>query len=399
MSDQSKGFLCVSCEFKGSAFLKAIAEKGHRVYLVTAESKQHEAWPREILTDLFFMPQTDGRIWNMDDLKQGMAHIMRSNKIDRVIALDDYDVQKAAYLREEFRMPGMGQTTARHFYDKLAMRIQARDAGIPVPGFSGLFNDEDINTFLQNSKGPWFVKPRSDAGALGIRKIETVEAFWQHSEVLGENRDRFLIEEFLPGDVYHVDSLTFNGKVLFTRCSQYLQPPFEIAHGGGIFRSHSIPVNESPTPELKATNEHVLIAFGMKHGASHSEFIISDGRVYFLETSARVGGAHLAEMVEAASGVNLWREWANIEHAMLSGTTYDMPETIDSNAGIVASLSRHEHPDYSQYHDPEIWWTMPKKYHCGFIFRHDSRQRILELLDKYLHVIQKDYHASVPLKE
>ena len=70
-------------------------------------------------------------------------------------------MEKAAYLRETFRVPGMGYTTARYFRDKLAMRMKAEEAGIRIPGFSDLFHDLDITHFLKNTQGPWLIKPRS----------------------------------------------------------------------------------------------------------------------------------------------------------------------------------------------------------------------------------------------
>ena len=393
------GFLCITCEFKGDDFLRQLAEMGHRVYLITSEAHQNDPWPFELITETFYMPGSDGRAWNMDNLKLGVAHLMRRAKIDRVIALDDYDVQKAAFLREEYRMPGMGQTTARHFYDKLAMRIQARDAGIPVPGFSDLFNDADITHFLNNSEGPWFVKPRSDAGAVGIKKAETQEAFWQIVESLGDNRHRYLVEEYKHGAVCHVDSLSYKDEITFTRSSQYLNPPFDIAHGGGIFQSCTLSSEDHLHFQLVEINRKVMQAFGMKHGASHSEYIMHNEEPVFLETSARVGGANLSNMVEIASGVNLWREWAKIELAVLSGTDYVLPESHHDHAGIIASLSRHEYPDYGVFGDAEIAWNMHKPYHIGFIFKSPEQSIVLEKLGIFSKIIAEQYHASLPAKD
>ena len=392
----SKGFLCISCEYKGAEFIEQAAAMGHRVYLVTSEQTRDDPWPFDLLSDVYYMPEKDGRLWNLDVLKQGVAHIMKSVKIDRMIALDDYDVMKVAFLREEFRMPGMGQTTARHFYDKLAMRIEAEHAGLPVPGFSSLFHDNDINHFLNNSRGPWFVKPRSDAGTLGITKVHDLEEFWRHAETLGDDRHKYLIEEYTPGSVFHVDSLSHNNKKLFTRASEYLTPPFNVAHGGGIFQSCTLDKDDAVAKKLVKLNNDVLNAFGMKHGASHSEYIISEGKIYFLETSARVGGANLSVLVEKATGINLWREWARIESAVLSDTKYELPDVRQDNGGIIASLSRHERPDYSLYNDPEIVWRLDKSHHIGFVFAHEQRERILEILNKYSNIIATDFHASVP---
>jgi len=400
MSASDYGFLCLCSDFKGADFMRAIAELGHRVYLVTSEDRRDKPWPYDILTDTFFMPGHDGRLWNLNDLEVGVAHVMRSTKIDRVIALDDYEVRKVAMLREVFRMPGMGQTTARHFHDKLAMRIQARRAGIPNPTFTALFNDHVVNDFLAKNPGPWFLKRREDAGAHGIRKATDPESFWQLVHSFGEKRHTYLAECYVSGDVYHVDTLTVDGKVLFTRVSQYLTPPFDVAHGGGIFQSCTLELHDPIHKELEELNIKVLHGFGMLHGASHSEFIRSeDGKYVFLETSARVGGAHLADMVCVASGVNLWHEWARIESALLQGNKYKGPIDEEYHAGIITSLSRVESPDYSLYHDPEIAWTLDKKYHISFIFKSDDPARVRTLLDSYCNMIREDYHAAVPLDE
>jgi hypothetical protein len=347
------------------------------------------------------MPETDGRKWDINKLIAGVAYLFRQHRIDRVIALDDYDVWKAARLREEFQIPGMGETTARHFFDKLSMRIEARDAGIAVPGFTSLHNDDTIREFLKKSTGPWLAKPRRDAGSLNIRKVMDADSFWKWSEEAGEHRHEYLLEEFRPGTICHVDSLNYNDETLFTRCSQYLDPPFEVAHGGGIFQSKTMSSKDALAKKLVNLNTKVLSAFGLRHGASHSEYIVRDGgkEIFFLETAARCGGAHLTDMVEAASGINLWAEWANIEHAVLTGKKYHLPMVDEMQAGIIVTLSKYEHPDYEKFAEEEIWWKLYKKYHIGFIFQHKTEKRITEMLNKYSGLIQEEYATVVPLKE
>lgn len=399
--DRTYVFLCIACEFKGGAFLRQLKRLGHTVFLVTMEKNRHEAWPFDDLEDVFYMPETDGRKWDINKLIAGVAYLFRAHKIDRIIALDDYDVWKAARLREEFRIPGMGDTTARHFFDKLSMRIEARDAGLPVPGFTALFNDDVIRDFLKKSTGPWLAKPRRDAGSLNIRKVADADAFWKWAEEAGDHRHEYLLEEFRPGIICHVDSLNYFDETLFTRCSQYLDPPFEVAHGGGIFQSKTMSSKDSIAKKLVNLNTKVLSAFGLRHGASHSEYIVRDGgkEILFLETAARCGGAHLTDMVEAASGISLWTEWANIEHAVLTGKKYHLPMVDEMQAGIIVTLSKYETPDYERFMDEEIWWKLFKKYHIGFIFQHKTEKRINEMLEKYSKIIQEEYSTTIPLKE
>ncbi len=334
----------------------------------------------------------------MEEVKAGLAHLMKTQKIDRLIALDDFDVEKASYLREHFRIPGMGQTTSRYFRDKLAMRIKAQESGLNVPAFSAVFNDDEVNTFADKVPAPWVLKPRFEASATGIKKVHSKDELWKAIHASGDERHNCLVEQFRPGNVYHVDSLTIDGKVVFTQVSQYLNPPFDVAHGGGIFQSAVVEYGSEDDKALKKFNEQVLKSFGMQFSASHTEFIKSndDGQFYFLETSSRVGGAHLAEMVGAASGINLWGEWAKIETSKATGSSYKLPKVKQLYAGIIVSLSKYQNPDDSVFSDPEIVWRLKKDHHVGVIVQSSKRERIIELLNEYAVRIQKDFHASAP---
>lgn len=396
--EKDLSFLCISCFFKGQIFLRELKAAGNTVYLVTKKALENADWPREALDEIFFLDTDANTPENLNNLSLGLAHLMKTRKIDRIVALDDFDVEKAAYLREEFRIPGMGSTTARYFRDKLAMRIQARDAGIPVPDFSPLFHDDDIRHYIREVKGPWLVKPRSEASATGIKKIENEDALWPVLEGLGDNRHRFLIESFKPGDVYHADALYMQGKSLFCRTSKYLTPPFEVAHGGGIFRSVTVDFDTWEDADLKELTDKVMSAFGMRSSASHTEFIRSreTGKLYFLETSSRVGGAHLSDMVEKSSGINLWREWARLEDAIAKGKKYKLPPVRKEFAGVLICLSRYESPDMSPFQAPEVVWQLQKKNHVGLIVQSPDKKRVLDLLDQYAEIVHRDYLTSAP---
>jgi biotin carboxylase len=292
----------------------------------------------------------------------------------------------------------MGQTTGRFFRDKLAMRVKAADSGIPIPPFSPIFNDAEVNQYADSVEAPWVVKPRSEASATGIKKVHNKEELWNVINSLGDKRHQHLVEQFKPGDVYHVDSLSQNGKLEFCRVSKYMDTPMEVAHGGGIFRSTIVPFGSKEDKALQKLTAKVMTAFGMQFSASHTEFIKNraDGQFYFLETSSRVGGAHLAEMVEASSGINLWAEWAKLETAVANGENYQLPKIEKNYAGIIVSLAREKHPDNSSFNDPEIWWRMNKEYHIGLIVKSKSREDVIALLDNYAKRVAKDFHASAP---
>ena len=394
--ENSKTFLCISNYFKGSDFLIQLKKLGNKVYLVTSEKLRNEAWPFDYIDETFYMEGQDVD-WNLEHLLLGVGNFMKSTKIDAIVALDDYDVEKATYLRENLRIDGMGQTTGRYFRDKLAMRMRAKSCGIAIPAFCSLFNDHDINTFADTIQAPWVFKPRSEASTVGIIKVNDKESLWIHINEMGNNRFKYLLEQFKPGDVYHCDSLIFEGKVVFSVTSKYLATPMEVSQGGGVFRSANIKYNSDDDKAIKKMNEQVLKGFGLKHGAAHTEFIKckETEQIYFLETSSRVGGAHLAEMVFEASNINLWKEWAEIENCLAKEKKYSLPKVKKEYAGIALTLSKVEHPDLSTFSDPEVCFIVPLKYHAGLIVKSDKQERILSLLEEYGNRLANEFTAVV----
>ncbi len=393
--------LCISRFFKGNDFIRSAATQGHKVYLLTSKKLENDSWCWESITDVYFMLEDEEGQWNKKHLVEGLAHTLRYLSFDIFVALDDFDVEHVAFLREYFRIPGMGETTARYFRDKLAMRMQAAAHGIPVPQFSSLFHDADIHAFIETVPAPWLVKPRMQASAAGIKKIEDAASLWSHLDYLGSERHEYLIEQYRPGQVYHVDALSFDGNVVFSQASQYIDPPFDVAHGGGIFRSSSMSNEEEDASMLALLNKQVLQAFGMKYSACHTEFIKShqDGNFYFLETASRVGGANIAEMVEFATGINLWKEWALLEIAACTKRPYTPPPAKQLHAGILISLTSSKEVDDSVFTDPEIVWRLKKDHHIGMIVQSHSKERVRSLLDQYAGQIRASFHASMPSKE
>ncbi len=391
--------LCLASYEKGAEFMREAKRQGWRVYLVTSESIRDAAWPRESLDDVFLMPD-DNQKWRLQDVILGVSYLARTHRIDRIVALDDFDVETAAALREHLRIPGMGETTGRYFRDKLAMRAKAREHGVPVPPFTAVFNDEVVGEYLAEAPGPWLVKPRSEASTIGIKRVSAPEEVWAALEKLGDRRSYHLLEKFIPGDVYHVDSIVSERQVVFAAASKYARPPIEVMHDGDVFATRIVEHDSDEERELLEFNRRVLHAMGLVRGASHTEFIRAhaDGTFYFLETSARVGGANIVELVEAATGVNLWAEWAKLECAE-PADSYRPPQARRDYAGLIISLARQARPDLSAYNDPEIAWRLDKDFHAGLIVKSASYDRITHLLDDYLARFRADFFTRHPVPE
>ena len=373
-------------------------DRGCRVILITREKMMEEDWPRDALTDLFAVPN-DAPVELFLDL---VSHLASTAKPDRIIALEEFDVVIAALAREHLCVPGMSSVTAKTFRDKLSMSVKARDSGIKVPEFVPTINHEDIGEYLKRVPAPWVLKPRSDVSAIGIRKIERAEEVWplieemNRRDALRERASYYLLSQFITGEVFHVDSLVENGKVVFTGVNKYGRPPLQVAHGGGAYISQTIEYGSDDQRTLLDINRRLIRAMGMQTGATHAEFIKSeaDGEFYFLEIAARVGGAYVADVLEAASGINLWREWARLEVDGVNPRKRLRPRK--EYAGIILSLARQEYADTSAYDDREIVYRVKKKHHAGLIVRSKRCERVTELLNDYARRFADDFIAVLP---
>lgn len=388
-----KTVLCIASYEKGHEFLRECKRQGCHVILLTVTPLEHAQWPFESIDELFNMPDLS----KVDDVIHGVSYLARSRVIDRIVALDDYDVWTAAALREHMRLPGIGQSAIRYFRDKLAMRIKARQIGIPVPDFVPIFNYDKINEFMAQASPPWLLKPRSEVSTIGIAKIDTPEELWSRLNTLGDQQSFYVLERYLPGDVYHVDSLVYDSQVVFAEAHQYARPPLNVYHEGGVSSTRTLLRGSRDEQTLKELNRQIIRAFGMERGATHTEFIKSrnDGQFYFIETAARVGGASIVELIEAATGINLWREWARIELAT-EEHPYHLPEHQQNYAGVIVSLARQEYPDLSAYQEPEIVWRLNKRHHVGLVVVSKDPNRLNFLLDEYTQRFTQDFSASVP---
>ena len=399
---QPLNIVCLATYFKGADFIRECKAHGCNVFLITKEKMLNEDWPRDSLNELFAVPNDAGPALFIDLA----AFLSRSFRIDRIVALEEFDVVTAALMREHLCLPGLNSSAAKVFRDKLSMAVHSQRGGIQVPRFVALINPDEVRQFMEQVPGPWIIKPRSDVSAIGIRKVEQPEEVWRaidemnQRENLRERASYYVLAEFIPGEVFHVDSIVNDGKVLFAGANQYGRPPMQVAHQGGAYVSRTLARNSADERTLLDINRKLIKALRLERGATHAEFIKSatDGKFYFIEIAARVGGAYTADVHEAASGVNLWREWARMEIA--DGVKIGKIRVQRKEyAGIILSLAKQEQPDTSAYVDEEIVYRVTKRHHAGMIVRSGSLERVNELLEEYGRRFADDFVAVVPPPE
>lgn len=388
--------LCVSSYEKGQEFLRTCKAMGCRVYLLTVEKLRNADWPREVIDEMFFMPEE----LPLPGLLNAVSYAARTRKIDRIVALDEFDMENVSAIREHLRIPGMGLTTVRYFRDKLAMRARAKEDGVLVPEFVHVLNHDDLSEFMARVPAPWLLKPRSQASGIGMKKIQQAEELWPWLDKLGDEQSHFLLEQFVPGGVFHVDSVASEREVLFADAHAYGVPPLDVSHAGGVFTTRTLERESEDAKALQAVNKNLIESLGFLRGVTHAEFLKADadGKLYFIEIAARVGGAYISDVVEAASGINLWREWAKLEVGA-GKMAYSLPPQRNDYAGVIVSLARQEEPDTSAYTDPEIVYRVKKYHHAGFVVKSADAARVKELLESYSRRFVTDFLATQPVPD
>lgn len=391
--------VCLASYFKGVEFLRECKRQNCRVFLLTKEKLRNEAWPHDAIDEFVTLPDDA----TPDHFIYAATQIARHHKLARVVALEEFDVITAGLIREHLRLGGMTSAEARMFRDKLAMRGAAQAANVRVPDFVHVLNYAELRDFMERVPAPWVLKPRTDVSAIGIKKVYDAEQVWRAidaldaRERLNEQSSFYLLERYVAGEVYHVDSIVSGGKVLFAGVSAYGRPPMNVAHEGGVFISYSLEHESDDRQKLLEINGQVIEALGLRRSATHAEFIKSaaDGKFYFLEIAARVGGAYIAEALEAASGLNIWREWAKLELAD-DAHPYHAEPAREEYGGIVLSLARQQWPDTAHYTDAEIVYRVRKPYHVGLVVRSPDHARVRSLLDDYARRFADEFIAVAP---
>jgi biotin carboxylase len=390
---RSQIIVCLASYWKGARFLEACAALGVQVILITKEKLADKPWPRPSIAEFYTMPDPA----QQPDITNAVSYLARTRQIDAIVPLDEYDAATAASLREHLQLPGLGESSMRLFRDKLAMRIKAQAVGVTVPPFVHVLNYDQVRVFMADVPTPWLLKPRAEAAAMGIKQIGHADELWPWLDQLGDRQSHFLLEQYVPGTVYHVDSIVADGTVMFAAVHQYGQPPLDVVHHGKVFSTHTVPPDDPQAARLLHQNRALLAAFDLERGVTHAEFIHTPlDDVFFLEVAARVGGAYVDQVIEQAYGVNLWEEWARVEVSALRGDPYHLPPLRHEYAGLVLCLARQAAPDLAPYNDEEVVWRLQHEHHAGLIVRSPDVARVQTLLDAYTQRFAHDFLAFQP---
>ncbi|MFD7447628.1 ATP-grasp domain-containing protein [Kitasatospora sp. NPDC059827] len=229
-----------------------------------------------------------------------------ANAFQGVVTLYDPAVPFVAEAAELLGLPGIGRDAALGAQDKRIMRERLAAAGLNVPGFVRLDDPADWEKAARLAF-PVVVKPAHGFSSLGVTKAETpqslksvVDEVWQTSANKLGRTDGLVVEEYLDGPEFAVESLAHGGDVRVLAIG-YKGDPQGPHFEEGVYRAPAtLPdaVQESVRREVVAAHR----ALGITDGPTHTELRLRGGETpYLLEMGARIGGSGVSHYI--ASGV------------------------------------------------------------------------------------------------
>ncbi|MFU2510106.1 ATP-grasp domain-containing protein [Pseudoalteromonas sp. ASV78] len=229
-------------------------------------------------------------------------------KIDKIIALGEFDLIRAAKLREHYGIAGQNVQSALAYRDKVVMKQYIENTDVALPNYHEVDYGTDLLIGINAIGLPCILKTRSGGGSMGISVLKA------HNDVRKALRERFktqeranlILEAFVECNVYHVDGVVENGEIRSIWPSMYVNSCLSYQQGKAVC-SYTLSVSNPLVDILKLATKKVIEALpSPENFAFHAEFFVNDAQeVTFCEIASRVAGGGINESYTHALGVNL----------------------------------------------------------------------------------------------
>jgi biotin carboxylase len=273
--------------------------------------------------------------------------------LDGVISVDEYALNVAAIIGEVLGITGCGRDAVRMSRNKNEMRERLHSCGIDSTRFRLCKDIEDAKDFAAEARNGVVLKPADGAGGQGVcaaGSVAEIPEAWQFAKNAAKTSE-IMIEDWIYGQEYSVETVTVNRRhvvVAVTKKTTSGLPYFvEIGHAAsGELTPHPISL-------LVGTVCAALDAIGVEVGPCHTEAIVGGDGVAIVEINTRIGGAFIWELVELATGIDLFRS----SLTSLIGAGIDPP--TDSRGAAIAFMSSTEPGLIKAVHGTDTASAMP----------------------------------------
>lgn len=230
--------------------------------------------------------------------------IAKRRNVDAVLTTSDYPVNIVAKVARQLNLPAMSEDVARICTNKYEQRILLKKNGINCPQFY-LVDEVDIKGLKSY---PYIVKPVDSSASRGVRKVENeIELSDAIVDAKRYSRtNRVMIEQFIGGSEYSVETLTQNGHTTVVMITEKLIIGEE--YGCFVEDTHIEParINRDDWKLIETEVIKALSAIGFDNCPSHTEVKLFNGKVYIIEIACRLGGDYItSDLVPLSTGIDM----------------------------------------------------------------------------------------------
>jgi hypothetical protein len=245
--------------------------------------------------------------------------LAETQKISHLVVHSEYDLLRAAHLRQFLGLPGQSVESALAYRDKVVMKEYLARMAIPVAKFQRQTSPIDLFEFASKNGYPVVIKPVDGSGSQDVSVVHNREELHQAASRSGHGSQ--MIESFVDGAMYHVNGLiSQQGPHFYAPCA-YINGALDY-QTGGLFGSRTIDPRSMLAERLVEFTKQVLQALPPADPlAFHAEiFHTKDDRLLLCEVAARTAGSLTIELIERSYGVNLHRAWSRAQAGLPAET-------------------------------------------------------------------------------
>ncbi|MBB3097905.1 cysteine synthase A/argininosuccinate lyase [Actinoplanes campanulatus] len=341
MQQNRIAFLESSLSGTGNEAIRTAKRLGHHVTLITRDLDYYRQAGRgfdEALIDQVIICDTD-------DAETVASAVTRHGGADALLTMSEWHVVVTAQAAARLRLVGADPDAVRAARDKSRTRALCSASGVPIPAYHRLTNAVLPPAFPL----PCVIKPVDGALSSGVKLCRTGEEARQHTQALldqcaepnerGQRRTpAVLIEEYLVGPEFSVETLTYQGRTHVVAITQKLLSPPPLFFETG----HVVPA-ALPEPTWQACADLVraaLAAIGYEFGAAHVELRVTAAGPKLIEINCRPAGDLITHLATLASGVDLVAELIDMHLGRAPRLTPDRSDAaaivfLPSREGVV----------------------------------------------------------------
>jgi len=238
---------------------------------------------------------------------EAVAEVGRRHSVDGVMTMAaDSAVPIVARVAELLGLPGIGSETAHLATNKIAMRREFAERGVPQPQFAALRRQTEVRAAARAVGFPAVLKPADSAGQRGIFLVHDADELrTQMAFAIAASRsEEVIVERYHHGREVNTLLVARDDDVHLITASDRLRPD---GIGFGVALAHLYPSTlfGDALAEVERVALAAVHAIGLRNGIAYPQLLVSDDGVRVVEIAARIPGGQMVEVPRYGVGVDL----------------------------------------------------------------------------------------------